>query len=933
MKPQRIAFNCPAPQNPPKFWPGLVLTVLAAHLSPELLAQKPAPPAKSPESQSVEERFLDGLWSRGYYDLASDYLAGLKRLNKIDATEIAWLEARSAYEEASAQIDLNRRRSILEQAIQKMTGAIKGIKDPVNADDARMIQIQAVIELAHLLWIDAQDQPTPSQKDVVTKQARAKYLDARNLNSLLLKNLMEREKSFKLPVLAEDPRRPAFEQTQLDRLNAELQVALVDYEEAQTWPEKSAERNEKLTKASEVLKKLHENNRGQIAGQNARLWQAKCLQELGDLPGASGIYGELVDQADPALSDIRRRAMFFRILAYRDRGDFALAADESRRWLDAYPNQARTEDGLGVQLELARNIILQMAKATPNEKVVAERVARERLGAVVRVYSKYQSEARKLLSQLRKSLPDVNPERLDLTSALSAGQEAMELKDWTRAKLCFEAAANRAKLAKDNENYVKARYFEAVSLFRADRYYESYVLGNHLAKRYPSVPLAANAAEIALASMTYAYNVFKNQDAVSDLNRLMTLADDIVRTWPESPQADTARITIGEVARGQGNYEQAQKALAAVPKTSEQYAEARSKLGLVLWRQSQAGGGGQPDSRLAAQAIAALAESIKIRQDQGVPATDAKVLTSQLDLADIQSITGNSDAAIKTLTDAQNNAGEASAEIKTRIQRLKVRALIAAEQLDQALADLATAEKSGTSAEDLASLYFQLGQALQEELQSLKDAKDGRYVRVRQSYQAFLKALASSKVSESWQALQWVAEAQLDDNQNAEALATLQKVSRQFLENESFNSDPANAQRVLRSQIKLAEAARKARQFGIANATLKAIESKNANLLPLMMERGRLLEAEGKTNEAFLYWRNLTTRLSKAKPRPDEYYEAWLEIAGILEKQGKSSTARQSLTSVLKLGGAGMNAAWKQRFESEIQRLSTVANQNPGAKR
>lgn len=881
---------------------------------------------------SVERRFLDGLWSRGYYDLASEYLASLKSQKKLDATEIAWLDARSSYEEASAQIDLNRRRAILEQAIAKMAKAIQSISDPVKADDARLIQIRAVIELAHLLWIDAQDQPTPSQSDVATKQARLRYEEARKFNATLLASLNTREKSFKLPVLPDDPRRNDFERTQLDRLNAELQVALIDYEEAQTWPEKSSERSQKLVRASEVLQKLHETNRGQVAGQNARLWQAKCLQELGKLPEASGIYGELIDQADPALRDLKRRAMYFRILAYRDRGDFALAADECRRWLDAYPDQARTDDGLGVQLELAKNIIFQLPKLAPNEKAVGERIARERLGSVVRVYSKHQAEARKMLTQLRKTQPDVNPERLDFNSALAAGQEAMELKDWTRAHLCFEAASKKAIAAKDTNNYVKSRYFEAVSLFRADRYYEAYVLGDYLSKRYPSVPLSANAAEIGLASMTYAYNVFKNQDPVSDLNRIIAMAEYIAKIWPESPQADTARITLGEVFRGQGRYDEALKPLLAVPKNSEQYAEAQSKLGLVYWRKSQSNGQ-IADTKLADQAIAALQESLKTQKTQGVPANNLKLISTQLDLADILTLTGRSVEAIELLNEVQNNSAESDTEVKSRLQRLKVGALIAADQLDQALADLAIAEKNKLSLDELSSLYFQLGQALQDEMQALKSAKDGRFVKVRQSYQSFLKALASSKAGESWQALQWVAEAQLEDSQNAEALATLQRITKQYLENESFISDPSNAQRTLRTQMKLAEAARKARQFSLANSAIKSLESKNPNLLPMLMEKGRLLEAEGKSSESFLYWRNLTTRLGKSKPRPNEYYEAWLELAGILEKQGKASTAKQSLISVLRLSGSTIPSEWKSRMDSEIKRLSTLANQKTGTRK
>ena len=206
-------------------------------------------------------------------------------------------------------------------------------------------------------------------------------------------------------------------------------------------------------------------------------------------------------------------------------------------------------------------------------------------------------------------------------------------------------------------------------------------------------------------------------------------------------------------------------------------------------------------------------------------------------------------------------------------------------------------------------------------MKELQAKSDGRLVRVRQSYQAFLKALSGSKAGDSWQALQWVAEAQLDDNQPAAALATLKRIESQFLQNESFANDAANNQRTIRTQLKLAEAARKSGDYPLAAATLKALAVKNANLLPMMMEQGHLLAAQGKTNDAFAYWRTLATRLGGLNPRPPEYYESWIEVAHILEKQGKGATARQTLSSIVRLGGNRIPAESRMKLEAELKRL------------
>ena len=284
---------------------------------------------------------------------------------------------------------------------------------------------------------------------------------------------------------------------------------------------------------------------------------------------------------------------------------------------------------------------------------------------------------------------------------------------------------------------------------------------------------------------------------------------------------------------------------------------------------------------------------------------------------------GNPAESITILNESESHLNQAPAELQSRLRRTKVRALIASDQLDQALNDLQKAEKSGQNADELSSLYFQLGQSIQDEMKELQAKSDGRLVRVRQSYQSFLKSLAGSKAGDSWQALQWVAEAQLENNQPAAALATFDQIHSKYIKQESFERDPANAQRITRTLIKTAEAARKSGQFQQANSTLMSLKAKNPNLLPLMMEQGRLLEDSGKSSEAFLHWRTLATRLGNLTPRPTEYYESWIEVAHSLEKQGKSATAKQTLAGILRLGGTKIPPEWKSAIESEIKRLSS----------
>ena len=62
-------------------------------------------------------------------------------------------------------------------------------------------------------------------------------------------------------------------------MQAQLQKAVVDYEQAQTYPLGSKERTELLGKALAQFEDLYKSYRTQMAGLTARMWQGKCYEE------------------------------------------------------------------------------------------------------------------------------------------------------------------------------------------------------------------------------------------------------------------------------------------------------------------------------------------------------------------------------------------------------------------------------------------------------------------------------------------------------------------------------------------------------------------------------------------------------------------------------------------------------------------------------
>ena len=267
----------------------------------------------------------------------------------------------------------------------------------------------------------------------------------------------------------------------------------------------------------------------------------------------------------------------------------ALAVDDAVRWLDAYPKARVTEKGLGVQLELAKNLIALLPQMNKTEAANARRKAADRLSEVVRYYSPHKPEALKLLAG-RSSPKDSRRAgdqiaTLNYADAMSQADTAISTQDWGLARDLLNQAVRQAEAAGEvRKNLNRARYFLAFVDYSDGRYYEAIVLAEHLARRYPEGGLAPKAAEIGLAALTMAYNLYAGWIGKADLDRLVALAQYAAGTWPDTEQADMARDTLGEIAMGRGRYAEAAEWYEAVRPESSRNLDAQVKAGDAHWR-------------------------------------------------------------------------------------------------------------------------------------------------------------------------------------------------------------------------------------------------------------------------------------------------------------------------------------------------------------
>src|SRR5690606_25519254 len=84
----------------------------------------------------------------------------------------------------------------------------------------------------------------------------------------------------------------------LNLLQTRLLSATVVYELAKSHAPGEAEREQLLKSAAEEYAKIYEQYQRRLAGLYARMWQGRCLQDLGNTKQALTYYGELLVQPD-----------------------------------------------------------------------------------------------------------------------------------------------------------------------------------------------------------------------------------------------------------------------------------------------------------------------------------------------------------------------------------------------------------------------------------------------------------------------------------------------------------------------------------------------------------------------------------------------------------------------------------------------------------
>jgi cellulose synthase operon protein C len=900
-------------------------------------------PARAQEDMRVARQYVEGLRDKEYYDLAEEFLERLKTdPNTPDDLRpvIDYEMGKLRIDNASKTGDLVLRKEQLDKARADLVTFTQTHPKHPLAPEAFVQLARLLVERGHLEMLRAGETDNEKEKKGFLADARASFDEARTAYGQADTKLTAAFKAFPPFIPDNDPRKQERDRAHTAMMDAQLQKAVVDYEEGQTFPLGSKERGEYLTKGLEQFEDIYKRYRTQFAGLTAQMWQAKCYEEKGDIGQALGIYNQLLEHQDPRLRPLQRHVGYFKIIAHAKRKEYPLAERLAGEWLRVFGSRAElnSNEGLGVRLELAKDLLEEAKTAEdPAEKTALKNRAIDQLAQVVRISSPHKAEALKLYKELKPKsailIGDIA--KLSYEDATSQAEQAIAAHEFERAEPLLKQAIRKADPTKDATKANTARHLLAYCYYMDKRYYEADVLAEHLARRYPYQAVSSKSLEIGMASLAEAYNTYTAIDRTSDLNRLVDLALYAVETWPDKGEGDVARMTLGQIYHGTGKYPKAIAIYESVTPKSPKWVEAQTKAGASHWEESQslrrAGKTAEADEEVK-KALGTLNAALKARRDAGTAATDEGLVANICDIADVELETGKAADALALLEPTAQAAQSAIAAgnanpVFSRLMAALLRAHINNDQVDKAQADMAALEKLGGGA-SLAQLYFQLGKLLEKEMKALQEKGDGARLAQRQaSYQKFLSALANAKAGQTYDSLEWAGENMLKLGNSKEASELFKKILATAEKDPAFLGQGAADERRLRTQLQLAAALRAQRDFAGAEELVKELEKDHPRALEPMFERGLLLEdkaaaGQGQWSASMAHWQTLAQRLGSGRVKRPEYYDAWYHAGLALFKMGQGAKAKQLLGGVRRLSPKlGGSKEIQEKYEQLLKQI------------
>lgn len=936
-------------------------------------------------------RFVDALRSQGMHDVALDYLndAESDRLatdafkNRIPYERGVTLLAKWRQTSSSAE-----RARLIDQIKSELEAYAEANEGSAQAIDAQQQLATLLMEMATRSLTQLENRAAGSEDSQEAQAARRQLGEARELFTGL-ESLIEKQLDTYPKVL--DPKTQADKIDERRELRSRLaQVRVLRsqalLEEAKTFDKDSQRFTRMHEQAAEELQALYDKYGSYIVGFYARVYQGECYLALGKLKEASGCFEDIIVQGgeNPAVRPLVTKALALQAEILLKEGQIDTLLAKQGRWLESMrPSEGSTADwqALGFHVAEAKRKKAADRGTKDGDTRRLRNDARELYTALARRPGSYQDEARKILAS---DFDDAaaGEERREVNTfdeALLAAKESITMMTAAQRMLPTARKNNQGGVASlesqaesgfanalyyletarslvDDDTPVdqlnEVRWLSCWLLWQDERYYRSAVLADFLVRHYPEDPVAANAAQVAMASYEKLYQAAVASGAddggKAEADQLRDLAGFVIRRWEGAALADTAFGVLLNFSIKDKDFAGALELVEKLPEDQRAVFEAR--IGNAMWeaqlRAASERDGSVDRESLRQQAVALLDRSFDRTAND--PSAGDTLAAASLYLALARIDAGQYQQAIELLEDpkrgaialSQTNNPIASRDAyATESYKAALRAYVSVvpPQTEKAVATMRKLEEllGEGGGDKLTRVYLSLGLQLQQQVEDLRAAgKLDEAKRVSEAFVAFLDRL-NEQGSADPTVQQWIAQTYYRLAEGLEGDAAAQTVRsdyyakaaasfKQIMEKQPENVEPG---KMLALQVQYAETLRHAGKFAQAMQIFQAILAEKEMMIEAQTAAAYTLQEWGKEDASkwkeaiagsgplndkgkpivwgWSYLGKVAASVARSKPQLKQrfkelFYESWLNIASISMMRGDEKKARKIVEEMVR---------------------------------
>ncbi|MBX3414162.1 MAG: hypothetical protein KF708_15850 [Pirellulales bacterium] len=884
--------------------------------------------ARSAGAKEPFEAFLEALRQRQMFDTAREYLETMSTsplISDEQRSTIPFQRGRILMDEARAQQRMADRLALLDQARAQFEQFLQASPEHALTGETSLELGNVLVERGRALIEAARRPAEAASREQNLAEARKFCTEAEKVFAASQTRFDEELKKFPSFIDNKDTAQlEARNRALFNAMQARLLKATVIYETAATYDEGSRERKKRLEAAAAAFGEIYDEYQRRLAGLYARMYQARCFQDLGDLPQALSYYDDLLAQPDEPdeFRILKRKTLRLAMMCWLDerQNKYDEAIRQGESWLSqARGNEAELPEGLAIRWLTARGYEQRAASldAKDPRRAGDHRQAVTHATAVARLRGEHQDDARALVARLRPrgdgaveftdfaTAFDAGKGLLDDVAALQATLQSLEMagaeeSQRTEARDAVNAARTQGmklfrqalalctpEVSLDEVN--QARYFLCYLHFTAGDYYEAIVLGDFLATRYPSSAGAKPAAKIALASYLELYNAASVNERAFETAGMVSFAEQMAKSWPASPEADEAWMLLADLSLRSGDFTTAAQHLEHIAAESSRFNEAQLKAGQAYWaayltaaRSNDSRANTAELSQLASQAKTLLERGLQTRLEGKAPPPSPAELAAELSLAQLYLDAGDYARAMQLVDRPETGALAlleaqsplfAQASLASEAYMVALRAFVGSGQLDKAdqvmkILDSRAAE-SGENAAAMTRVYMNLGVELKEQIERLKEEnKTDQLQAVLKTFNQFLDRIAAREQSHNFASLSWMAEAYYSLGEGLSAGDELSPDVQQYFERSAKASQQILERAQTDSQFVPQPAALLAVRLRLARCDrrLSNYQSALRQITSLLGEQPNSLEGQMEAAHIYQAW---------GKDDPESYGRAW----------------------------------------------------------